>query len=68
MEQCPQLIEKWQARTITGHNPAKNENQNTNMNVQMITVEPRDPNVVVITREGAATGADQDKAQEQLQP
>ena len=38
------------------------------MNVQMIAVEPWDLNVVVVTQGGAATRADQDKAQEQLQP
>ena len=37
------------------------------MNVQMIAVEPRDLNVGVIVWGGFATGADQDKAQEQLQ-
>ena len=38
------------------------------MNVHMIAAEPRDPNVVVVTRGGAATRADHDKSQEQLQP
>ena len=38
------------------------------MNVQMIAAEPWDPNVTVVTRRGAATGADQDKSKEQLQP
>ena len=68
VEQCPQLIKKWQARTITGHNPVENENPNPNMNVHIISVEPHDLNVVLVTRGGAATGVDQDKAQEQLQP
>ena len=40
VEQCPQLIEKWQAMTIIGCNPAENEKPNPNMNFQIITVEP----------------------------
>ena len=37
------------------------------MNVQIIAVEPQDPNVVVVARGGDGTGANQDKSQEQLQ-
>ena len=40
VEQCPQLIAKWQERTIAGPNPMHNANPNPNMNVQMIAVEP----------------------------
>ena len=36
VEQCPQLIAKWQARTIAGPNPTKNPNPNLNVNFQMI--------------------------------
>ena len=68
VEQCPQLIAKWQARTIAGPNLVHNENTNPNMNVQMIAAEPGDLNVVVVTRGGAMIRADQDKSQEQLQP
>ena len=68
VEQCPQLISKWQARTIARPNHPRNANPNPNMDVQMVVVEPRYPNVDFVTREGVATGDDQDKAQEQLQP
>ena len=61
MEQCPQLIAKWQASTITRPNPTHNENPNPNMNVQMIVDEPQYPNVAIVTRGGAMIGADQDK-------
>ena len=67
MEQCPQLITKWQERNIAGPNPMQNVNPHPNLNVQMIAVEPQDLSVAVITRGGATTGSDQDKSQEQLQ-
>ena len=70
VEQCPQLIAKWQARTITGPNPMQNlnPNLNPNLNVYMIDAKPRDPIVSVVTRGGATTEANQDVPQEQLQP
>ena len=68
MEQCPQLITKWQARTIVGPNLVQNPNLNLNLNVQMIAAEPRDPNIVVVTQGGGVNEGDQDKPQEQLQP
>ena len=45
VEQCPQLIAKWKARASGVPNPT----QNPNLNVQMIVVELREPNIVVIT-------------------
>ena len=67
VKQCPQLITKWKARTITGPTPAQNPNTNPNLNVQMIATEPRDPTISLVSRGGAVTKADQDKLQEQLQ-
>ena len=61
VKQCPQLITKWQERTIVGPNSMQNANPNPNMNVQMIAAEPRHPNVVVVTRGGDVTGANKDK-------
>ena len=49
MEQCPQLIEKCQARDVGGPNPAQNPNPNPNLNVQMIVTEPREPSVTFVT-------------------
>ena len=37
------------------------------MNIQMISVEPRQPNLVVVTRGGVAMGADQNTLQGQPQ-
>ena len=68
VEQCPQLIAKWQERTIAGPNCAQKLNPNLNVNVHMIAVEPQDLNIAIITRGGAMTRAYQDKLQEQLQP
>ena len=69
VEKCPQLVTKWQARTITGPNPAQNlnPNPNPNLNIQMIATQPIDPNVVAITKGGVATGAHKENPQEQLQ-
>ena len=52
------------AQTVRAGNPVPNPvsnspNPNTNYNIQMIVIEPREPNVVVVTRGGVATGADQ---------
>jgi hypothetical protein len=49
---CPQLLEKWQARG--------NQNQNLNQNVQNISTEIHDegPKIVVVTHRGAKTGID----------
>ena len=64
VEQCSQLIARWQAQTVGAANPTPNPvsnapNPNANANIQMIIVEPREPNVVVVTRGGATTGLDQ---------
>ena len=41
-------------------NPMSNSpNLNTNSNIQMIVVKPREPNVVVVTRGGSVMGVDQ---------
>ena len=68
MEQFPQLITRWEAQTVGVVNPAPNPapnpvpnapSLNANVNIQMIVTKPREPNVAVVTRGGAATGADQ---------
>ena len=68
MEQCPQLIARWKAWTVGEVNPAPNlapnpptnaSNLNANANIQMIVAEPWELTVAVVTRGGAATGADQ---------
>ena len=40
-----------------------NQNPNPNKNIQMISAKPRQPNLVVVTRGGAATGVDQNTPQ-----
>ena len=41
-------------------NPLLNDpNPNSNVNIQMIVTEPREPNVEVVTRGSAMTGIDQ---------
>ena len=68
MKKFPQLIARWKARTVGVANPKPNPqpnpapnapNQNSNINIQMIVTEPPEPNVAVVTRGGATTGADQ---------
>ena len=58
IEECPQLIAKWQNRNVGKKNPPKNPN----MNIQNIYVEPREPSIVIVTRGGDATGEDQEAA------
>ena len=41
-------------------NPLQNPNPNPNQNIQKISTEPMEPNIVVVTRGGVATGADED--------
>ena len=63
VEQCLYLIAKWQARTVVDPKPVQNLNLNPNINIQMISVKPRQPNLVVVTRGGATTGAEQNTQQ-----
>ena len=65
IKQCPQLIAKWQERTIVGPNLVQNPKPNLNVNVQMIVAETQDLSITVVTRGGAITKEDQDKPQEQ---
>ena len=48
-------------------NPLQNLNLNPKQNIQMIFVEPREANIVVITRGGVASGADQNAQHDQPQ-
>ena len=56
IEECPQLIAKWQTKAI--ENP--NQFLNANRNIQKILAEPWDkpPTIEVLTRGGTATGDD----------
>ena len=67
VEQCPQLIAKWQARTVATPNPPPKLNPNENVNVQIIVAESQQLNIVATTRGGAMTGAEQENPQEQTQ-
>ena len=60
VEQCPQLIAKWKVQTVGNPNALQNPNLNPNQNIQMISVQSREANIVVVMREGAATGVKQD--------
>ena len=57
VEQCPQLITKWQLRTISAPNRPPNPNLNANANVHMIVAEPFDLNIAILTRGGVTTVA-----------
>ena len=48
-------------------NPAQNPNLNPNQNIQMISIEPREINIVPLTRGGVVTGANQDTQHGKLQ-
>ena len=63
IEQCSQLIAKWQARTVINPNPVKNPNPNPNPNIQMISSESRQPNLVVVRKGGVAIGENQNTPQ-----
>ena len=65
IEEFPQLIAKWHAKNLGNPIPLQNPNLNPNQNIQMIYVEPREPNIVVVTRGGDATGENQYAQHEQ---
>ena len=67
IEQCPQLIAKWKARTVRNPNPVQNPNLNSNQNIQMIYVEPREATIIFVIRGGATNGADQSARHGKLQ-
>ena len=67
IEHCSQLIEKWQARIVINPNPVHNPNGNTNLNIQMILIEIRQPQIAVVTRGGDEMGAYQNTQQGQPQ-
>ena len=48
-------------------NPPHNPNLNPNQNIQKISVEPREPHIVVVTRGGVVTGVDQEALYRQPQ-
>ena len=54
---------KWKARNVVNPKPVQNPNPNPNPNIQMIYIEPRQPNLAVVTRGGAVIGADQNTLQ-----
>ena len=63
IEQCLQLIAKWKARIVVNPNPVHNQNPNPNKNIQIISIEPREPHIVVVTRGGVTTGENQNTKQ-----
>ena len=40
--------------------PLQNPNLNPNQNIHNISVEPREPHIIVVTRGGVATGVEQE--------
>ena len=58
------LIAKWKDRNVKNQNPP----QNPNLNIQNISAKPREPIIVIITRGGVATRADQEALKEKLRP
>ena len=62
IEECPYLIAKFQERNMGNQNPPKNANPN----IQNIYAEPWELNIAIITRGGAATGANQEAPYEKL--
>ena len=63
VEECPQLIAKWHANNLGNPIPLENPNQN----IQMIYVDPREENIVVVIRGGDASVADQNAQHDQPQ-
>ena len=61
VEECPQLIVKWKARNLGNQNPP----QNPKLNIQNISIEPREPNIVIVIRGGVATRSNQEAPYEQ---
>ena len=59
VEQWLQLLAQWKSHMVGAANTTLNPIMNANSNIQMIVIEPREPNLVVVTRGGAMMGADQ---------
>ena len=61
---------KWHSRVVVNPNPVQNMNPNPNPNIQMIYVKLRQPNILPVTKRGAAMVADQSTQQgkQQVRP